>query len=90
MPIGRFRGLQTFTQARSALYEQPPQPGVSVQDCFTFGALLCSMALFGDRSATPPDSSLIWGSSGPSGWIYARPQGAAIDAPHRAWESNPR
>ena len=23
----------------------------------------------GDRSASPPDSSLIWGSSGPSGWI---------------------
>ena len=23
---------------------------------------------FGDRSASPPDSSLIWGSSGQSGW----------------------
>ena len=23
----------------------------------------------GDRSASPPDSSLIWGSSGHSGWI---------------------
>ena len=26
-------------------------------------------ATFGDRSASPPDSSLIWGSSGHSGWI---------------------
>ena len=48
---------------------------------------------FGDRSASPPDSSLIWGSSGRSGWISALPQGAAVDAPRRAWdlwESNPR
>ena len=47
----------------------------------------------GDRSASPPDSSLIWGSSGHSGWIKARPQGAAVVTPHRAWdlwESNPR
>ena len=48
---------------------------------------------FGDRSASPPDSSLIWGSSGHSGWIKARPQDAAVVTPHRAWdlwESNPR
>ena len=48
---------------------------------------------FGDRSASPPDASLIWGSSGHSGWIYARSQVAAVDAPRRAWglwESNPR
>ena len=24
---------------------------------------------FGDRSASPPDSTLIWGTSGRSGWI---------------------
>ena len=45
--------------------------------------------------AQPPlqIQSLIWGSSGHSGWIQARPQGAAVDAPRRAWdlwESNPR
>ena len=51
------------------------------------------VTLFGDRSASPPDSSLIWGSSGPSGLVQARPQGAAIDALRRAWdlwESSPR
>ena len=55
--------------------------------------LIATSYNIGDRSASPPDSSLIWDSFGHSGWISARPQGAAVDACCRAWdlwESNPR
>ena len=55
--------------------------------------MLSLAVVLGDCSASPPHSTLIWDSSGHSGWIEARPQGAAVVTPHRAWdlwESNPR